>query len=409
MATITSTATGNWSVGATWVGGVKPASGDDAVIAAGHTVTKDDAAGADDCASLTINATGALAIGSNGIKIGGAITNNGTVTGGANGGLEINANSTGGDGVWTLTGTSGNVFTVTGTSLVQFRLHGTNGAGASQIEYVLFTGLTFVQVYAWSAEDYFKNCAFEDGTNGISTAGSDQGVIRLEDCTFDNLTGTAIPLANTMEVYMTNCISAGSNPVTNDFVNNSSKGGGIVRAHNCVFGATTYMGRVASRRNWIVFSQGHQGVEGDWHITMYGGEILKSTASKKSGDYGIEMTPGAYCAALDPIFVDIPIPVDSGDVLTGPTLPYYNATADLGLSAAADRLVFELDPGNEWGLNEVIDASDLADPYLADPWPVATFSSGTAGGTAKKGSVILRVWLKRYIASAVVYLADLAY
>jgi hypothetical protein len=42
MATKTSNTSGNWSVGATWVGGVKPADNDSVVIAAGHNILMDD-------------------------------------------------------------------------------------------------------------------------------------------------------------------------------------------------------------------------------------------------------------------------------------------------------------------------------------------------------------------------------
>jgi hypothetical protein len=39
MAVITSTTTGNFSAGATWIGGVAPVDGDSFVVGAGHTVT----------------------------------------------------------------------------------------------------------------------------------------------------------------------------------------------------------------------------------------------------------------------------------------------------------------------------------------------------------------------------------
>jgi hypothetical protein len=68
MAAITSTATGDWSVGATWVGGTPPGNTDSAIIATGHTVTCDvnttvgtspAATGTD---AITINGTGVLII-----------------------------------------------------------------------------------------------------------------------------------------------------------------------------------------------------------------------------------------------------------------------------------------------------------------------------------------------------------
>ena len=57
MATITSTATGNYGTGGTWVGGIVPVEGDAVVIAAAHTVTVDGTyiAGDDTITAFTVN------------------------------------------------------------------------------------------------------------------------------------------------------------------------------------------------------------------------------------------------------------------------------------------------------------------------------------------------------------------
>lgn len=122
MATITSTATGDWGTGGTWVGGVVPADGDAVVIASGHTVTfnVDQSAWVTGIDGLTI--TGTLTVSSTTTSymfMKAAKTINGAGT--FNVGTAVTAipfavkfTLTGGAG-WYINGTSGLTMTVWGT------------------------------------------------------------------------------------------------------------------------------------------------------------------------------------------------------------------------------------------------------------------------------------------------------
>jgi hypothetical protein len=110
-ATITSTATGgNWNDGTTWIGGVKPGSSDDVVIAANATVTMDAANILAGILSLNVSAGSTLQMGANAVNnirfnIKGNIVNNGSINFWLSSTLGANLYLTGSNSTWSGTGT----------------------------------------------------------------------------------------------------------------------------------------------------------------------------------------------------------------------------------------------------------------------------------------------------------------
>lgn len=98
MATITSAGSGNWTTGATWVGGVKPANGDAVVIANSHVIVYDeDMSGwANGIAGMTIQSGATLiastTAGSYQLKSTASIANSGTIQAGTSSSVRYPSN-----------------------------------------------------------------------------------------------------------------------------------------------------------------------------------------------------------------------------------------------------------------------------------------------------------------------------
>lgn len=416
MAAITSNGTGggNWSTGASWTGGSAPTGTDSVTIQSGDTITKDTAAASPDCTTLAVNGT--LAIGSNGVKANGNISGSGTITMGDNGSLwTTGAFASGNTLKMDFIATSGNECSVRMDSGIQLIYGGRAGARVNW-EYVDVDANSGPRLINFSQSDYMKSCDWDltsGGTINLYSSGtSDTGfMFRMID-SFIRSGTEAIRVSPGADVYFENCqfgkTRAGSSATnsTYDFsmqFSNASR----VHMHNTLLTASTPINTsTANSLAWQIRSTSHNQTAGDWKHIFPGGECFKSASAAKTGSFGIEFTPYSACSGDMPIITEIPIPVDSGDSVT-PAIYYKNVTADMDLEAASGRLIFELDPGNEWGLNETIDASSLSDPY--GNWIQAAFTGGTVGGTSKKGAIILRVTLARYVSTAGLYIADLTY
>ncbi len=447
MADKQTTGAGDWSDGSKWSGGTIPSATQSVQIS--HAMTKDSAADATaDCTdvyidnniTLTIGASGGLkangvlymsgtgatlAIGGRAVtftgKINGATANyTGKITGTAGGSLTCDYIQTGNRITWDLQGSSGNVFTVhcvSSATSSELAGDGQTDVGAIILSYVDFEGdgskgtrnlemtrfqdsdrvencAFFNWQYASRAKDrvLYKSCYFYDSDYGLGFPSGGSSAT-LVGCTFGkNRGGTSAN--NAYDIY--------------------SIYPGIATILNCEFDSPTPFSFALDAYAWhIMFASGWDKVAGSWLVYRNGGSFEKSADAKKSGDWGIKIANLTANASTGWLSLDIPIPVESGDTIA-PSIYFVNTGADLDLHNTDNGLTFELDPGNEWGRNELIDADDLADSYAAtvdgpEDWIEAGFTGGSVGGSSKKGTCILRVTLRKYVASAVVYLADLTW
>lgn len=392
MATITSTQTGNWTTGATWVGGVAPAVTDNAVIASGHDVTKDDAISAPDIVDLDIQ--GKLIIAStNGLQMTGALTaTNGELqlddtaefdfartSNSSQASLTLTFNGTSPTSPVVLKQSSSGELTFTGNLAHTF-------VNASFIK----TGAADSALYIYNVwrDILFDGCTFSGPSNGCEFAGT--GFFVLKDCYIHGCSDGIHINGEGAHVELKKCKlgtnrSEGADANAEDIVFNRS--GCRVYSYNSLFNAATLVrsNSYSNDTNCEMISYAHQGEASGWFKWRDGSEI--EWVDDDTGE--LSMLGIATYTTKRGNWHDFPIPIEDGDTISSFSI---QVRLPVGWNGSSGDLVFTVDDPEFWGLNETKEPVYVTEH--ATNYQTITFDGGTAAkasGSATKGTLLLRV------------------
>jgi autotransporter-associated beta strand protein/surface protein len=258
VATIISATTGNWSAGATWVGGTAPVAGDDVIIASGHTVTLTAAV---DITTGNLTVTGTLALA----------------------GFNLTAGSLSG---------AGNIGSASGTPLVTV---GSNGSSTTYSGIFSRTGARLTKEGAGTltlsgANTYTGVTTISAGTLSIG-AGGTIGAISNSS----NVTNNATLTFNRANAYTYSGIISGTGAVTK-----AGSGGTTTLS-----GANTYSGITTISAGTLSISNDNNlgtapASPTPGHLVLNGGTLTNTAAITLDANRGISL--GASGGTINVIF-----------------------------------------------------------------------------------------------------------
>jgi len=427
MAAISSNGTGggDWNVGASWDGGVSPGTGDTATILSGDTITITANQAVD---GITINSGGELVINDTvTITTTEAWDVYGIVTADAGSGIALGNSkylNVQNGGVFNANGTDAKHVTISGESDDYLFLREASDA--------ILTFVDFTRVGIRTYEQYhtsllvMEDCDIDMADGYGFYLGGPQVVLRrcfIHGCRYSGMMCGGYTLSNlALENVVFGYTRAGAldenstTPGYGDirFANNQT---GIVFLRNTVWtkGPTwnSPTTRMASPGGLYIDNLGHvtsamlPGTSSALDNAVVGagigrritclGSIERSTAAKKTGDFGVRATPDAEVNTNKALESSIYIPISTGDNISVSVYGRRHLMTD-------DCAEVEIDPEGAW-FTPTTAATTMTEADTQ--WYEFAPSANGAGGSSDTGMVRIVLRLKEYEAGAYMDWADM--